>query len=198
MQILIIDNYDSFTFNLYHYFQQLADDVRVKRNDEIRIEEAEDYSHLVISPGPGLPIDAGITRDLIKHFFHTKPIMGVCLGCQALAEFTGANLYNQPFVAHGIQRVVKRTRTDSWLFKNIPSEFKVGLYHSWAVEEKSINLQQWHINAKSKEDVVMGIEHTELPVAGVQFHPESVMTDLGINILKNWLQHSMQAGTFEK
>lgn len=188
-RILIIDNYDSFTFNLKHYFEQLSDAVVVKRNDELTIEEVSDFTHLVISPGPGLPADAGITMELIDHFYKIKPILGVCLGCQALAQHTGAVLYNQQFVAHGIQRTVHCTDNQGWLLADMPEHFSVGLYHSWAIAEKSLS-GEWKITAHSENGIVMAIEHRELPVAGVQFHPESVMSSSGLKILQNWLNHS--------
>jgi len=186
MRVLILDNFDSFTYNLYHYFGQLTNDVSVKRNNEVALTEFEDYSHIVISPGPGLPTDAGITPDFLKQYFYRKPILGVCLGCQALAEYTGGKLYNQQFVAHGLKRAVKRTTAESWLLNGMKDEFEVGLYHSWAIDENSLS-DEWRVCAKSNTNVIMAIEHRRLPVAGVQFHPESVMSESGLEILKNWL-----------
>ena len=189
MRILILDNFDSFTHNLYHYFCQLCEEVVVKRNDDISLAEIRDYTHIVVSPGPGLPMDAGITMDLLKMYFSDKPILGVCLGCQALAELTGARLFNQDHVAHGIQRIFSREAEESWLLHDIPKQFKVGLYHSWAIERESLG-DDWKICGSSKDRVVMAIEHKSLPVAGVQFHPESIMTEYGMEILSNWLSRT--------
>lgn len=186
MRVLILDNFDSFTYNLYHYLGQLTDDITVKRNDEIELSEFEDFSHIVISPGPGLPANAGITMPFLEQYFPKKPILGVCLGCQAIAEHTSGKLYNQQFVAHGLKRTVKRTTSHSWLLKDLDDEFQVGLYHSWAIDESSLG-DQWQVCARSTQNVVMAIEHHSLPVAGVQFHPESIMSDYGLEILGNWL-----------
>lgn len=187
MKILIIDNYDSFTYNLLHYVQQFADEVEVQRNDAIAVEYAEGFSHLIISPGPGLPDAAGISLSLIEKYHQSKPILGVCLGCQAIAEYFGGRLYNQSKVAHGVQREVLKTDPRSLLLKSLPKKFKVGLYHSWAVDEKSLP-PELKVTAKSTSGVVMALEHRFLPIAGVQFHPESIMTENGLQILKNWLE----------
>lgn len=186
MRVLILDNFDSFTYNLYHYLGQLTDDVTVKRNNEIALADFEEYSHILISPGPSLPAEAGITFDFLKQYFSHKPILGVCLGCQALAEHSGGKLYNQQFVAHGLKRPVKRTTADSWLLSGLKDEFEVGLYHSWAIDENSLS-DEWKVCAKSNTNVIMAIEHRRLPVAGVQFHPESIMSESGLEILSNWL-----------
>ncbi|WP_417611803.1 anthranilate synthase component II [Owenweeksia hongkongensis] len=186
MKVLILDNYDSFTYNLFHYVDQLCDDVVVKRNDEISLEEVGEFSHIIISPGPGLPKDAGITMSLLEKFHQSKNIFGVCLGCQAIAEFFGGQLYNQQLVAHGIFRNVKQT-TPSKLLKDLPSEFKVGLYHSWAIDEKSLP-EELVITSKSEMGTVMSLEHQKYAVCGVQFHPESIMTEGGLQIIKNWLE----------
>ena len=188
MRILIIDNYDSFTYNLYHYFCQMADDVTVKRNDELSLVDIEQYSHIVISPGPGLPAEAGISMEVINQFFDSKAILGVCLGCQALAEHTGATLYNQERVAHGIRRSVKKVHKESWLLEGIDQPFKVGLYHSWAVDQSSLS-HEWQVCGVSEDNVLMAMEHSKLPLAGVQFHPESIMTENGLKILENWLRY---------
>lgn len=187
LKILIVDNYDSFTYNLLHYVQQFADDVTVMRNDAITLEETEEFTHFIISPGPGLPHQAGITLPLIEQYHRTKPILGVCLGFQAIAEFFGAKLYNQQFVAHGIQREVIRTGATSSLLKGMPEKFKVGLYHSWAVDEKSLP-PELIVTAKGNQGVIMAVEHCTYPLAGVQFHPESIMTEGGLRIIENWVK----------
>ena len=188
MRVLILDNFDSFTYNLYHYIGLLTHDVVVKRNNEIELDEFEDYSHIVLSPGPGLPADAGIMMSFLKTYFDKKPILGVCLGCQALAEHTGGKLYNQKFVAHGLKRAINRTTTQSWLLEGIDESFDVGLYHSWAIDKASLD-KQWQVCGESNENVVMAIEHSHLPVAGVQFHPESIMSEYGVEIISNWLKY---------
>ncbi|MGB0177548.1 MAG: anthranilate synthase component II [Owenweeksia sp.] len=187
MRVLLLDNYDSFTFNLFHYLQQITDDVVVKRNDELSVEQAMEFSHLLISPGPGLPKDAGITSELIQAALPGHSVLGVCLGCQALGEYFGGTLFNQEEVAHGIQRKVTRTNTSSWLLEGIPNDFQVGLYHSWAIDPKGLP-SEIKITARSEKGVIMAMEHEELPVAGVQFHPESIMTEHGLKIIANWLE----------
>ncbi len=187
MKVLLLDNYDSFTFNLYHYLRQLTDDIAVKRNDEISVDDALNFSHLLISPGPGLPENAGITSQLLAAAVPSHSILGVCLGCQALGEYFGASLFNQNEVAHGIQRKVKRADSFSWLLEGLPESFKVGLYHSWAIDTKEMN-SQMNISACSEKGILMAMEHTKLPIAGVQFHPESIMTEYGLQILENWLK----------
>lgn len=185
MRVLVIDNYDSFTFNLQHYLEQLTSDVTVKRNDQISLAEVEAYSHIIISPGPGLPNTAGITNAIIKKYASSKSILGICLGCQAIAEVFGAKLYNQENVSHGIQREVY-VESNSWLFKGLPNSFKVGLYHSWAID--SNGLDQFKVVANNANNTVMAIEHENLKVAGVQFHPESIMSEYGLELLRNWLE----------
>ncbi len=187
MKVLLLDNYDSFTFNLFHYLQQLTEEVEVRRNNEISVQEALGFSHLVISPGPGLPESAGITNQLIQAAVGSHAILGVCLGCQALGQYFGAQLFNQQEVAHGIQRAVNQSQQESWLLAGLPQSFRVGLYHSWAIREEGLS-NKIRVTARSERGVAMAMEHLELPVAGVQFHPESIMTDHGLQILRNWLQ----------
>lgn len=186
MKVLILDNYDSFTYNLLHLVEQLVEDVSVIRNDAISLEETEAYTHFIISPGPGLPKQAGITMALIEKYHQTRPIFGVCLGCQAIAEFFGATLYNQVQVAHGLKRTVVKTEKSSQLLKDQKSSFEVGLYHSWAIDESKLS-KDLKVTARGLNNVAMAVEHNYLPMAGVQFHPESIMTENGISILKNWL-----------
>lgn len=186
MKILILDNYDSFTYNLLHCFEQLAEEVSVCRNDEISLEECEAFTHFVISPGPGLPEDAGITLPLLERFSATHPMLGVCLGMQAMAVQAGGRLYNQQLVAHGIQREVQRLPGESWLLKDVPPKFKAGLYHSWAVDEKALP-PVWRPTARNERGTLMAMEHKTLPLAGGQFHPESIMSEWGLKVLGNWL-----------
>lgn len=183
MRVLILDNYDSFTYNLYDYVASFGVSVDVKRNDEISIEEIGAYSHIILSPGPGLPIDAGIMPDVIAGYSFSKPILGVCLGMQGITEFFGGKLYNLDKVRHGRQlNCFKRGK--SVLLEQLPQQFPVGLYHSWAVTDIPDELK---ITCLSEENVVMAIEHSELPVFGVQFHPESVLTPDGKDILRTFL-----------
>lgn len=186
VKVLIIDNYDSFTYNLFHYVQQVCEDVEVMRNDEISLDEIEPFTHIIISPGPGLPEEAGITMQVLSEYHSTKKILGVCLGCQAIALFYGGKLYNQQLVAHGISRRVEQLKPGK-LLKNLPSSFMVGLYHSWAIDENSIP-QDLTVTSKSEMNTIMSLEHEVHNVAGVQFHPESIMTEGGLQIIKNWLE----------
>lgn len=188
LKLLLIDNYDSFTFNLLHYLEQLCENITVKRNDEIGLKDVEDFSHIVLSPGPGLPKDAGICLDIIKTYSSKKSILGICLGHQAIAEYFGFNLYNQEKVAHGRMVEINKSFSESWLLKGIPDHFKVGLYHSWAVNFSGEN-KQFQAVAESSRGINMAFEHRHLAIAGLQFHPESIMSEYGIEILKNWLFH---------
>lgn len=165
---------------------QFCDEVTVKRNDEITVEEVNAFSHIIISPGPGLPEAAGITMQVLQKYHQTKRILGVCLGCQAIAEFFGGKLYNQQFVAHGISRKVKQMKS-SKLLNNLPNEFKVGLYHSWAIDNTSLPAEL-EVTSLSEMNTVMSVEHQVFKVCGVQFHPESIMTEGGLQIIKNWLE----------
>lgn len=181
MRILIIDNYDSFTYNLYHYVEKCGVEVDVIRNDELVLEEVDNYDKLILSPGPGLPSETKMMFELLSHYFSTKPILGVCLGMQGIAEFFNARLVNQKEVKHGVQTTIL-VQYPSLLYKGLANEFKVGLYHSWCVDEGSIP-SFLNITGKSSEGIVMSIEHNELPIYGVQFHPESIMTDFGIEMI---------------
>lgn len=187
MKVLLLDNYDSFTYNLAHYLEGLNAEVQVIRNDDPRLLTQLDFSHLLISPGFGLPNSAGLSLKLIERYHQQKPILGVCLGFQALAQFFGASLYNQEEVAHGIQREI-HCEKDSWLLAHCPSQFQVGLYHSWAVQgspsfEKSFRPVAWR-----NKEIMMAFEHRELPLAGIQYHPESILSEWGHQVLKNWLE----------
>lgn len=183
MKILLLDNYDSFTFNLAHYLEPMCDQVVVKRNDEINLQEIAGFDKIVLSPGPGLPKDAGIMVELLNTYVGKKPILGVCLGMQAIAEHFGGELYNQKVVRHGITTEIK-TFPENKLFQNMPSRITVGLYHSWAVRHlpKEINA-----TAISAEKVIMALEHKTLPIYGVQFHPESILTEYGKEMLLNFV-----------
>jgi anthranilate synthase component 2 len=189
-KLLLIDNYDSFTWNLVHYLEAILDaQVDVVRNDEITILNAAKYSHLVFSPGPGLPNESGMMMDLIAQFHTTKPMLGVCLGQQAIAQYFGAELQQLENPIHGLERecFISDEFKDHPFFSNISSPFTVGRYHSWVVNK--VNLpSDLQIMAVDSGGEIMALKHSRFPVYGVQFHPESIMTPSGKSILENWLQ----------
>ena len=184
MKILIIDNFDSFTYNLVHYLEEMDCTVHVVRNNEVELDSLFSFDAIVLSPGPGLPNDAGMLMQVIERCYLTKPILGVCLGMQALAEFTGAKLFNQLEVKHGVAEMCRQIKPNN-LFEGITDEFQVGLYHSWGVDLK--NIEVFKESAISENGVLMAIEHVELPLVGVQFHPESILTPDGKKILSNFI-----------
>lgn len=185
LKILIIDNYDSFTYNLAHYIEGIINDsVDVVRNDRLRIEELTKYDKIVISPGPGLPQDAGVLMQAINNIPISTPVLGVCLGMQALAQFDGIKLFNLNDIRHGVS--VKCTVENSnVLFNGLPDSIEVGLYHSWAVK-KELN-KDWNVTATSGEGILMAMSHKIKPIHCVQFHPESVLTPAGRKIIKNFI-----------
>lgn len=185
MRILLLDNYDSFTWNLHHLLEPHAM-VDVVLNDRITVDQAAAYDRIVISPGPGLPREAGITMALLDRLRGTRPILGVCLGMQAIAEVYGGRLFNLGTVKHGVaERCVPEEPRDP-LFRGLPSAFEVGLYHSWAAEEPGLPADL-RITARSDQGVIMGLRAVEHRVCGVQFHPESILTPLGSTIIANWI-----------
>ena len=183
-KVLVIDNYDSFTYNLVHYMEDLDYEVSVVRNDEFSMDFAEKFDKILISPGPGIPDEAGQTKELIKRFYSTKSIMGVCLGHQAIGEVFGGKLKNLDSVFHGVATDIKIVSEDK-VFKNIPKKIKVGRYHSWVVEKLNDNLE---VLASDNDGNIMALRHKDYKVWGVQFHPESILTEYGKDILKNWLE----------
>lgn len=187
MKILVLDNYDSFTYNLVHILKELTKGaVDVFRNDEIDLEEIGKYDKLLISPGPGLPDQAGITKKMISHYGPSKSILGVCLGCQAIAEVYGGSLFNLDRVYHGVETNINVTNGGDKLFTGIPATFTAGRYHSWVVSEEGLP-SVIKITAKDDEGSIMALAHSTFDVRGVQFHPESVMTKHGKQILLNWI-----------
>jgi anthranilate synthase component 2 len=185
MRIFLLDNYDSFTYNLVHALSSLTGHtVTVQFNDEVDFEQVALHDRIVLSPGPGLPAQAGKMMELIDQFSLTHPILGVCLGHQALAEYFGADLVNLPVVHHGVSHTI--SHQDSRLFKGLPSPLEVGRYHSWAVGEEAFP-SVLKVTARDQEGVIMALEHQNLDICGVQFHPESVLTPQGKAILSNWL-----------
>lgn len=187
MKIAVIDNYDSFTYNLVHYLEDLGAKVTVLRNDEFDLEELESFQKILLSPGPGIPDEAGLLKQVIKHFAPTKSILGICLGQQAIGEVFGGNLTNLEKVYHGVATKVKIEVEDEDLFKDIPKEFEVGRYHSWVVSNENFP-EDLEITSKDENGEIMSLRHRKYDLKGVQFHPESVLTPHGKTILKNWLE----------
>jgi anthranilate synthase component II len=187
MKILLIDNYDSFTFNLLQLFREAgADDIQVRRNDMIGLAETMVYDAFVISPGPGLPSDAGITCDLIQKYADSKRIFGVCLGMQAIAEVFGGKLFQPGEIMHGEMIRISPVHPVISLFSGLEQGFEAGLYHSWAVQ-KELLPEDINITAVDDRGVIMGVSSKTKDVCGVQFHPESIMTPMGKKIIENWL-----------
>lgn len=186
--ILILDNYDSFTWNLYHYVEQLCDEqIDIRRNDEISITDIAAYKSIILSPGPGLPCEAGIMPELLRKYSSHIPILGICLGHQAIAESYGAKLENLDVVLHGVERETLVLDRNEVLFKDSNERIKSGHYHSWVVSKKNFP-EEFNITAVDSDGNIMAIAHKTLPLKGVQFHPESIMTEHGLNIITNWLR----------
>jgi anthranilate synthase component 2 len=183
-KILVIDNYDSFTWNLVHYLEDLDSDVTVFRNDEFDLDEIEPFDKILLSPGPGIPDEAGLLKDVIRKYARTKSILGICLGQQAIAEVFGGSLVNLEKVYHGVAANISIIANDP-LFNDLPKEISVGRYHSWSVAK---NLPEV-LEATSIDDngEIMSLRHISYNVRAVQFHPESVLTPDGKKILENWL-----------
>jgi anthranilate synthase component II len=190
MKILLLDNYDSFTWNLFHYLEQVADgEIAVKQNDEITVEEAGAYDRIILSPGPGLPDEAGITKEIIRKYFSSKPILGVCLGHQAIGEVFGAKLKNLDTVKHGIaSKLVVKDKGEK-IFSGIEEDISIGHYHSWVVDKENFPADL-KITAEDGDGNIMAMRHSRYNVCGVQFHPESVLTSSGLTMLKNWVSYS--------
>lgn len=186
MKILIIDNYDSFTFNLFHYVEGLNVEVDVFRNDEFDLSLLPSYDKIILSPGPGLPKDAGDLIKIISSIDKKQAVLGVCLGMQALAEVFGGSLYNMKAVKHGVSLNCKRVKSH-FLFEGLPESFEVGLYHSWAVQMPLPN--EFEPLLFTDEEVLMSMSHKFLPLYGVQFHPESILTTHGRQIIKNFVEN---------
>jgi anthranilate synthase/aminodeoxychorismate synthase-like glutamine amidotransferase len=183
--ILVIDNYDSFTYNLVQYFGEIGAEVRVFRNDEASVHEMDslDPSHIVISPGPGDPSDAGISNDIIRHLGVRRPILGVCLGHQCIGDVFGGRVVNAPRLMHGKTSPIYHD--GAGLFEGIPSPFEATRYHSLIVAEPLP--PELRVTASTQEGEIMGLQHRQYPIHGVQFHPESILTSYGKQILKNFL-----------
>ena len=187
MKVLILDNYDSFTYNLVHYIEEeLGQEVDVYRNDEIAPDAVGRYDLVVLSPGPGIPSEAGIMPEVIRRYAGKVPIFGVCLGHQAIGEAFGGELHNLDRVHHGIETDMRRTLTDDPLLAGVPRTFRAGRYHSWVIDPASLP-DVLEVTATDEDGGVMAMQHREYPIFGVQFHPESIMTEHGRLMIKNLL-----------
>ena len=194
MKILVFDNYDSFTYNLVHLVEKIMHQkVEVHRNDQIPMEKVRQFDKIILSPGPGIPSEAGSLLPLIKEYASSKSLLGVCLGHQAIGEAFGGKLVNLSTVYHGVATPVKILDRESSsakfnrnLFKNLPQQFDVGRYHSWIVSDEGFP-DELEITARDENEYIMALRHKQFDVQGVQFHPESVLTPLGEQILRNWL-----------
>ena len=187
--ILVIDNYDSFTYNLVHLLQELKEDYVVVRNDKFNLDDVEKYDKILLSPGPGIPEEAGLLMDVIKRFAPTKSILGICLGQQAIAEVFGAKLYNMPKPLHGVATSIQVTDPTETLFHEFPTDSKIGRYHSWAVDPSTLT-EDLKVTAVDPNGVIMALTHTKYDVKGMQFHPESILTDNGKTLIANWINGS--------
>ncbi len=186
MKILVLDNYDSFTYNLVHYLEKISDAVvEVHRNDKISVAEIDRFDKILLSPGPGIPSEAGILLEVIKTYASQKSMLGVCLGQQAIAEAFGGSLVNLDTVFHGLSTPIDVIREDV-LFSNIPTHFNVGRYHSWAVNPLDLP-HELEVTAVDAAGHIMALKHKTYNVHAVQFHPESILTEHGLEIIKNWV-----------
>lgn len=186
MKVAVIDNYDSFTYNLVHYLEDLGAEVTVFRNDEFDLEELNSFEKILLSPGPGIPDEAGLLKEVIKTYDKSKDIFGVCLGLQAIGEIYGGKLTNLDTVFHGVATKISVTN-DDFIFENLPQNFEVGRYHSWVVATENLP-NSLIITSTDENGEIMSLKHQYLNVRGVQFHPESVLTPNGKQILENWLK----------
>lgn len=186
-EVLVIDNYDSFTYNLVHYLEDLDCEVTVKRNDKITLAEVDEYHKILLSPGPGIPDEAGLLKQIIETYAPTKSILGICLGQQAIGEVFGGKITNLDTVFHGVATNVKLSVDNEHLFKGLEKEFPVGRYHSWVVATNLPNTLE--ATSFDENGQIMSLRHKKYDVRGVQYHPESVLTPNGKQILKNWIDN---------
>lgn len=190
MKLLIFDNYDSFTYNIVHAVRSFGVEPDVIRNDRITLDEVDRYDRIIVSPGPGIPSEAGILAPMLERYAASgKPIFGVCLGHQAIGERFGARLLNMPEVYHGIQTPVTLTVSDDYLFDGMPKRFQVGRYHSWVIDRNGFPDGELEVTAVDDAGMIMGVRHRRYDVRGVQFHPESILTPDGMTMIGNWLNH---------
>jgi anthranilate synthase component II len=188
MKILVLDNYDSFTYNLVHIIRELGYAMDIFRNDKISLEEVKKYDKILLSPGPGVPDEAGIMKDVIRTYGATKSILGICLGHQGIGEVYGAKLFNIPKVLHGVTSETKVKDGSEYLFRGVPETFQATHYHSWAIVPETISADL-KVTALNDEGLVMGLTHVKYDVKGLQFHPESIMTPEGPKMIANWLKN---------
>ncbi len=187
MKILVFDNYDSFTYNLVHLVEKITHQkVEVFRNDQIELEQVKNYDKIILSPGPGVPSEAGLLLPLIKEYASTKSILGVCLGHQAIGEAFGGTLKNLSTVYHGIATPIQITNEDAPIFKGLGKSVEVGRYHSWIVSDQNFP-SELEVTAVDSNGFIMALQHKKYDVQGVQFHPESVLTPVGEKLMRNWL-----------
>jgi len=184
----VLDNYDSFTYNLVHIIRALGHAVDIYRNDKIGIDDVRKYDKILLSPGPGIPDEAGIMKQVIKEYGPSKSILGICLGHQGIGEVFGASLFNIPKVLHGVTSTVEITDNGEYLFEGVTKTFQGTHYHSWAVRAESIT-PELKVTAVNDEGLIMGLSHMKYDVKGLQFHPESIMTPEGPKMVANWLKH---------
>lgn len=188
MKLLVIDNYDSFVYNIVHMIYNIGiENITVVKNNKFQLEDVNLFDKILLSPGPGVPINAGLMPEVLQRFKSTKSILGVCLGHQAIAEAYGCKLKNLSEPLHGITSKIEVLKQD-YLFENTPVEFNIGHYHSWVVDDNSIS-SQINIIARDQNSNIMSIAHEQHDVRGVQFHPESVLTEYGKQIISNWIYH---------
>ncbi|WP_396197952.1 anthranilate synthase component II [Flavobacterium sp.] len=185
MQLAVIDNYDSFTYNLVHYLEDLGATVTVFRNDEFELKELETFDKIVLSPGPGIPSEAGLLKEVIQTYTKSKSILGICLGLQAIGEVFGGSIINLEKVYHGVASKISIIEND-YIFNDLTNEIEVGRYHSWVISNDNFP-QNLIITSVDENKNIMSIKHSIYDVRGVQFHPESILTPDGKKILKNWL-----------
>ena len=188
MKVLVIDNYDSFVYNLVHYLEELDCEVTVLRNDRFSLEEVEYYDKILLSPGPGIPDEAGELKNVIKQYASSKSILGVCLGQQAIGEVFGGTIENLSKVYHGVATMAKILVNDESLFKGLDEEIEIGRYHSWVVSKENFP-DVLEITSVDENGQIMSLRHRTFDVRGVQFHPESVLTPKGKEIIKNWVEN---------
>jgi len=187
IKILVIDNYDSFVYNLVHYLEELDCEVTVKRNDQFYLDEVEAYDKILLSPGPGIPDEAGLLKELIQKYASVKPIFGVCLGQQAIGEVFGGKIENLNTVFHGVATKASILIKNEPLFKDLGTEIEIGRYHSWVVSKENFP-EVLQITSEDENGQIMSLRHKFYDVCGVQFHPESVLTPKGKQIIKNWIE----------
>lgn len=187
-RIVVIDNYDSFTYNLVHLLNECGYDAPVWRNDKFELKDLEPFDKILLSPGPGIPSESGLLLDVIKEYGDRKSILGICLGLQAITEVYGGKLYNLKKPVHGVATPLTILKPEEILFEGLPDTFQVGRYHSWAADKDNFS-EELEITAIDDDGVIMALTHKNLDVRGVQFHPESILSEYGKEIINNWLKN---------